>query len=104
MEICVSRLKSGNNSYDDIVDSFKEIVDLIQSEGGWTVYGWGKRRLINDVGLLVNDIKEPGDNKVLYQDISTHVVHIHPSEKDYLDLSTIQGRSLDNLKFDFSTI
>ena len=51
-----------------------------------------------------HDIKEPGDNKVLSQEISTHVVHLHPSKKDYLDLSTIQGGSLDNLKFDFSTL
>ena len=65
---------------------------------------WHKRVFINDVSLLGNDIKEHGDNKVLSQEISTRVVHIHPSKKDYLDLSTIQGRSLDNLKFDFLTL
>ena len=79
-------------------------VDLVNSEGGWTVYGWGKRGLINHVSLLGNDIKDPGDNKVLSQKISTHVVHLHPSKKDYLKLSTIHGRSLDNLRFDFSTL
>ena len=104
VDICASRLQSGNDSYNDIVDAFDEIFDLLNSEGGWIVYGWGKRGLINDVILLGNDIKEPGDNKVLYQDISTHVVHIHPLKKDYLDLSTIHGRSLDNIKFDFSTL
>ena len=68
-----------------------------------TVYGWGKRGLINNVGILGDDIKKPGDNIVLSRDISTRVVHLHPSKKDYLYLSTIHGRSLDNLKFDFST-
>ena len=64
----------------------------------------GEKSLINDVSILGNNIKEPGDNKVLSQDISTHVVHLHPLKKYHLDLSTIQGRSLDKLKFDFSTL
>ena len=63
-----------------------------------------KRGLISDVSLLGNNIKEPGDNKVLSQNISTHGVYLHSSKKYYLDLSTIQGRSLDNLKFDFYTL
>ena len=57
MDIRASRLKSGNDDYDDIVDYLEEIVDLVNSEGGWTVYGWGKRGFINDVSLLDNDIK-----------------------------------------------
>ena len=64
----------------------------------------GKRGLINDVSLWYNDIKEPGDNKVLSQEISTHALHLHAPKKYYLGLSTIYGRSLDNLKFDFSTL
>ena len=104
VDIRASRLQSGNDAYDNIVDACDEIVDLVNSEGGWTVYGWVKRGLINDVSLLDNDIKDPGDNKVLSQEISTHVVHLHPSNKYYLDLSTIHGRYLDNLKFDFSTL
>ena len=38
-----SRLKSGNDAYDNIVDYLKEIFNLVDSEGGWTFYGWGKR-------------------------------------------------------------
>ena len=104
MDIRASRLQSGNDAYENIVDAFDKIVDLVNSEGGWTVYGWGKRGLINDVSLLGNDIKEPGNNKVLSQEISTRVVHLHPSRKDYLGLSIIYGRSLDKIKFDFSTL
>ena len=48
--------------------------------------------------------QEPVDNKVPSQEISTHVVHIQPLKKDYLRLSTIHRRSLDNLKFDFYTL
>ena len=99
VDIRVSRLQSGNDAYAVIVDSFDEIFDLVNSEGGWNVYGWGKIGLINDVSLLGFDIKDPSDNIFLYQKISTHVVHIHPSNKYYLGLSTIHGRSRDNLKF-----
>ena len=69
MDICASRLQSVNDAYGDIVDAFDEIVDLFHSKGGWTVYGWVKRVLINDVSLLGNDSNEPGDNKVIYQNI-----------------------------------
>ena len=72
--------------------------------GGWTVYVWVKRGFIKDASILGNDIKETGNNKVLYQDISTHVVHLHPPKKDYLYPSTIQGRFIYNLKFDFYTL
>ena len=104
MDIRASRLQSGNDAYGYIVDSLEEIVDLVNSKDGWTVYGWIKIVLINDVSLLVNDIKDPGENKVLSQEISTHVVHLFPSKKYYLNLSTIWARSLDNLKFDFYTL
>ena len=57
MDICVSRLQSGNDTYDNIVDAFDKIIDLVNSEGGWTDYGWGKIVLINDVSLLRNDTK-----------------------------------------------
>ena len=104
VEIRASRFQSGNDVYDNIVNGFDKTVYLVNSKGEWIVYGWGKRGLIYDVSLLGNDIKDTGDNKILSQEISTHVVHLHPSRKYYLDLSTIHGRSLDNLKFEFSTL
>ena len=66
------------------------LIFLVNSEGGWTVYGWGKIGLINDVSLLGNYTKELGDNKVISQDISTHVVHLQPPKKDYLGPSKIR--------------
>ena len=67
VDIRASRLQSGNGAYDDIVDYLGGIVDLVNSEGGWTVYGWCKRFFINVVSLLGNHIKEPGYNKVFSQ-------------------------------------
>ena len=78
MEIRASRLQSRNDAQNDIVDYLKGFLNLVNSEGGWTVYVWGKRGFINDVSLLGNDIKEPGDNTVRSQEISTNVVHLHP--------------------------
>ena len=69
VEIGASRLRLVNDAYGDIVDNFDEIVDLVHSKSGWIVYGWYKRGLINDVSILGNYIKEPGDNKFLSQDI-----------------------------------
>ena len=103
VDIHASRLQSDNDDYDDIVNAFEKMADLVNFESGWNVHGCAKRCLIDDVSLLRNDIKEHGDNKVLSQEISTNVVNFHPSKKYYPDLSTIDGKSLDNLKFEFST-
>ena len=104
VDIRVSKFQSVNDAYYDIVYYQEEIVELFHSEDGQNVYGWGKRGFINGASLLGNDIKEAGDNKVLYPDISTHAVHLHPLKKDYPDLSKIHGLSLDNPTFYFSTI
>ena len=84
VDICASRLQPGNDAYNDIFDAFEKNINLVNSEGVWTVYGWVKRSLINNVSILGNDIKDPGDNKVLFQEISTHVVHLQPSKKYYI--------------------
>ena len=97
-------MQSFNDAYNNVVDYLEGIVDLVHSKGRWNFYGWGKNVLINDVSLLGNDIKYPNNNKVLSKDISTRVVHLHPLKKDYPNLYTIQGRSLGNFKFDFSTL
>ena len=60
--------------------------------------------MVIDVSLLGNDIKEPGDNTVLSQNMSSHVVYLYLKKKDYNGLSETRGRSLENLKFDFSTL
>ena len=74
-------MQSRNDAYNSIVDCLEEIVDLVNYKGGFTVYGWGKIGLINDVSLLGNYIKEPDDSKFISQDISTHVVHLHLPKK-----------------------
>ena len=62
VDIRASSLQSGNDAYDGIVDFYDDVFYLVNSEDGW-----GKIGLINDVSLLGDDIKEPGDNKVISQ-------------------------------------
>ena len=37
MGICVSRLQSGNDAYDNIVDDFDKILGIVYSKLVWTV-------------------------------------------------------------------
>ena len=73
VDIRASILQSINDTYNDIVDDFDEIVDLVNSEDGCTVYGLVKRGLINYVSLLGNDINEPGDNKVRRSQLMVYI-------------------------------
>ena len=105
-DIRASRLQSGNDVYDDIIDCLEEIIDLINADGGWVVYGWGKQGVVNDIVMLGNESnKDQGvDTKVLSEHISTHVVHMHPANIDYLDPVTVRGKQLEELKYDFSSL
>ena len=77
---------------------------MVNNDGGWVIYGWGKQGVINDVVMLGNESKEQVDNKVLSENVSTHIVHIHPANRDYLDPDTIRAKRLDDLKYDFSSL
>jgi hypothetical protein len=106
IDIRASRLQSGNDVYDDIIDCLEEIIELINADGGWVVYGWGKQGVVNDIVMLGNESnKDQGvDTKVLSEHISTHVVHMHPANIDYLDPVTVRGKQLEEFKYDFSSL
>ena len=104
IDVRASRLQSGNDIYDDLTVSIEEVTDLVNNDGGWVIYGWGKQGVINDVVMLGNESKEQVDNKVLSENVSTHIVHIHPANRDYLDPDTIRAKRLDDLKYDFSSL
>ena len=106
IDMRASRLQSGNDIYDDIIDCLENIITLVNNNGGWSVYGWGKQGVINDVVMLGNDSKEQGnDSKVLSENVSIHAVHIHQTNREYLDCSTAHGQELDApLKNDFSLL
>jgi len=75
IDVRTSRLQSGNDIYDDILSCLEDIMDLVNDDDGWVVYGWGKQGVINDVVMLGNEAnKEQTDNKVLSEHVSTHVI------------------------------
>ena len=99
-----TRLQSGNEIYENILDAMEKIVDTINDDGGWTLYGWGKRGLINDTSLLEFDSKKPEEKKVLSQEVTTHIVHIHPTNRKYMKDNTTEAKNLHDMKFDLSTV
>ena len=46
-----------------------------------------------------NDTND-SDNRVVAQEVTTHIVHIHPTNRQYLDSSSTRGASLEEMKFD----
>jgi len=105
IDVRTSRLQSGNDIYDDILSCLEDIMDLVNDDDGWVVYGWGKQGVINDVVMLGNEAnKEQTDNKVLSVHVSTHVVHLHPAHSDYRNPDSLRAKHLEDLKYDFSSL
>lgn len=59
----------------------------------------GKKGFINDSSLVGNDSSNDGDARVVAQEVTTHVVYIHPTNREYLDSSTPRGTNLNNMKY-----
>ena len=92
----------GTQNYRNIQLSLKVVVSLINENGGWTIYGWGKRGLINDTSLLGQADTE--ENKALSKEVTTHVLHLHPKNDLFADSNSYCYKSHQELKFDLSTI
>ena len=99
IDVRASQLHHGSDHYESISDTIGDIVQLINLDGGWTVHGWGKKGFINDSSLVGNDSNET-DTRVVAQEVTTHIVHIHPTNRQYLDPSSTRGAALENMKFD----
>mmetsp|Transcript_22253 Transcript_22253/g.27288 ORF Transcript_22253/g.27288 Transcript_22253/m.27288 type:complete len:441 (+) Transcript_22253:151-1473(+) len=105
IDVRASNLHSGNDAYDDILDCLENIIDLINNDGGWVVYGWVKQGVINDVVMLGNEAnKDQTDNKVLSEHVSNHIVHLHPAHIDYRNPNSHRAKRLEDLKYDFSSL
>jgi hypothetical protein len=64
-----------NNSFEILLDSIIETIDVINDNGGWTVIGWSKRGEINDVAFKQSDTTE----KVTSSDINHHITSLVPA-------------------------
>ena len=64
--------------YENLFDTFVEILDTVNGNGGWTLYGWSKRGQIND---LSNEDDKDFAKKVESAEVTHHVVKIFPTDK-----------------------
>ena len=108
-----SQLQHGNDAYDDIIDSFEDIFELINEDGGWSITGWSKRGLISDAavlnsnnsGISVTNAKDQGDsNKVLPEEVTSHIVQIFPTRRQYLNPSSDEGKEIERMHFDLNSL
>ena len=64
-----------NKSFETLLDSILETIEVINNNGGWTVIGWSKRGEINDVAFKQSDTAE----KVTSSEINHHITSIVPA-------------------------
>lgn len=91
----------------DLMDCCTIIVDGINIICGFIVIGWYKRGLIND-RLLVsrnnNQRQQNEDVQVDNGEINYHICQILPTDADFFNPNTVNGRWLDSKKFDVSKL
>ena len=113
IDIRSSQLQNGNDAYDDIIESVENIFELINEDGGWTITGWSKRGLINDAALISSNSSGSSGNaskenqnssKVLSEEVTTHIVQIEPTKREYLDMRSLRGEDIQNKRFDISSL
>ena len=105
------------DAYVLLLDKITECIDYVNANGGFTVIGWYKRGLINDKSLLAARVGTIGSSstgqnnnsvdeeaQVDAGEISYHIVHIIPTNRDLLDETTVKGSILKSKKFDVSVI
>ena len=109
----INRLQD-TNTFSDMVGAMEKCLNHINTNEGFTVYGWYKRGEISDktmveavnLGTMVGNEKrvELNNNKTDSSEISYHIVHIKPSHQDYYDPATQMYKDLKKLKYDITSI
>lgn len=69
----------------------EDIFELVNNYGGWTITGWSKRGLINDAALISSNGDNESSDKVLSEEVTTHIVQILPTKREYIDLESEEG-------------
>ena len=64
-----------NEAFETLLDSIIETIDVINDNGGWSVFGWSKRGEINDIAFKQADTTE----KVTSSEINHHITSIVPA-------------------------
>ena len=66
--------------YNDLYDSICDVIDFINTRGGWTIVGWSIRGEINDVSP--ESTTGSATEKVEAPSVSHHIVHIFPTNEN----------------------
>ena len=59
----------------------------------------------NNSGTAFTSGKDQADsNKVLSEEVTSHIVQIFPTRREYLDPSSEEGKEIESLRFDLSSL
>ena len=80
--------------YENLYDNICEVIDFINTRGGWTIVGWSKRGEINDVSP--ESTTGSATEKVEAPSVSHHIVRIFPTNRNI--------NIADNMLFNVSSL
>lgn len=104
IDVRATQLQSGYTAYTLLLTAIRAVIVLVNNNGGWSFHGWGKRGLINDMTLLGQELQDGDDGKTAANEITTHIIHAHPTNSDFMDPTKDLYVQLEDLKFDLSSL
>ena len=72
----------------DIEDCISNVLNLINSNGGWTVIEWYKRHIVTDKSLLEVPLSNVVSTQVAAGQINYNIVQMMPTNKSFLVCGT----------------
>ena len=88
----------------DIEDCIKNVLDLVNRNGGWTVVGWYKRGVITDKSLLEVPLSNAVSTQVAAGQINYHIVQMIPTNKKFLVRDTELYKDLQREKYNVGNL
>ena len=88
----------------DIEDCIKNVLDLVNRNGGWTVVGWYKRGVITDKSLLEVPLSNAVSTQVAAGQINYHIVQMIPTNTKFLVRDTELYKDLQREKYNVGNL
>ena len=99
----VSALRATKDFW-DIEDCISKVVDLVNTNGGWTVIGWYKRGVITDKSLLEVPLSNVVSTQVAAGQINYHIVQMLPTNNNFFVRDTALFEQLQQEKYNVSNL
>ena len=107
-----SNLSRTSNHFMVLKNAIRAVINHINGNGGWTAVCWAKQGCIKDKSLINAEsttISRQGrddenNNTTTSGEINYHIIELLPTNTGFLDRNTVDGRTLDALKFDVSLL